>query len=170
MTSIYSAQWILPIVTSPIENGAVAIEGQKIVAVGPLTEVISRFSAARVSDFGKAAILPGLVNAHSHLELTAMRGFLEAEEQDFFAWLRKLTVARMAMTPEDLFVSVACGAIEAARAGVTCLGDSSSEATQSMKALSELGLRAIVYQESFGPDPKSANDNVAKLSFADFGS
>ena len=77
MISIYSAQWILPIITSPIENGAVAIEGQKIVAVGPSTEIISRFPAARVSDFGKAAILPGLVNAHSHLELTAMRGFLD---------------------------------------------------------------------------------------------
>jgi len=41
----------------------------------------------------------------------------EREEHDFFAWLRKLTVARLQMTDEDLFVSAACGAIEAARAG-----------------------------------------------------
>jgi hypothetical protein len=47
-----------------------------------------------------------------------MRGLLEREEHDFFAWLRKLTIARMAMGTDDLFVSAACGAIEAARAWI----------------------------------------------------
>jgi cytosine/adenosine deaminase-related metal-dependent hydrolase len=163
MPVIYSARWVLPIVAPPIEDGAVAIEGSTILAVGPRLEIIANSPDAPVQDFGEAAILPGLINAHSHLELTVMRGFLEAEENDFFAWLRKLTVARLAMTPDDLFVSAACGAIEAARAGVTCLGDSSSLATQSMKALKQVGLRGIVYQESFGPDPKLAEENVAKL-------
>src|SRR5260221_13807570 len=135
MTTIYSARWVLPIVSPAIEDGAVAVDGSQVVAAGPRAEVISRFPGARVSDFGPAAILPGLVNAHSHLELTVMRGFLESEERDFTAWLRKLTTARMAMTGEDLLVSATCGAIEAARAGVTCLGDSSSSAIHSMKAL-----------------------------------
>jgi 5-methylthioadenosine/S-adenosylhomocysteine deaminase len=114
-------------------------------------------------DFGNAVILPGLINTHSHLELTVMRGFLEREENDFFAWLMKLTLARFGMTDEDLFVSAACGAIEAARAGVTCLGDASSLAGNSMRALHEVGLRGIVYQESFGPDPKVAEESVSKL-------
>jgi 5-methylthioadenosine/S-adenosylhomocysteine deaminase len=92
-----------------------------------------------------------------------MRGFLEREEHDFFAWLRKLTIARLQMTDEDLFVSAAWGTIEAARAGITCLGDSSSFAAQSMRAITEIGLRAIVYQESFGPDPILADENVGKL-------
>ena len=163
MTTIYTARWVLPIVSPAIEDGAVAVDGSKIVAAGPRAEIISRFPGARVSDFGQAAILPGLVNAHSHLELTVMRGFLESEEHDFAAWLRKLTTARMAMTGEDLLVSATCGAIEAARAGVTCFGDSSSSATHAMKALREVGLRGIVYQESFGPDPKLADENVARL-------
>ena len=163
MTSIYSARWVLPIISPAIEYGAVAINGSRIVATGPRVEVVSRFPSARVSDFGQAAILPGLVNAHSHLELTVMRGFLESEEHDFAAWLRKLTTARMAMTAEDLLVSATCGAIEAARAGVTCFGDSSSAATHAMKALREVGLRGIVYQESFGPDPNLAEENVARL-------
>ena len=93
MTSIYSARWVLPIVSPAIEDGAVAVDGSKIVSVGPHTEVVSRFPGVRVSDFGQAAILPGLVNVHSHLELTVMRGFLEGEEHDFAAWLRKLTAA-----------------------------------------------------------------------------
>ena len=163
MPHIYSARWILPITSPRIENGAVAIEGGKIVAVGSRSDLAKQFPAWTVEDFGDAAILPGLINTHSHLELTVMRGFLEAEEHDFFSWLRKLTIARMAMTEEDLFVSAACGAIEAARAGITFVGDSSSLAVQSMKALREIGLRGTVYQESFGPDPKLAQQNFADL-------
>lgn len=163
MTAIYSARWVLPIASPAIENGAVAVEGETIVFVGTKAEVVVRFPDASATDFGTCVLLPGLINAHSHFELTVMRGFLESEETDFFAWLRKLTLARMVMTNEDLFVSAACGAIEAARAGITCVGDSSSAAAQSMKALREIGLRGIVYQESFGPDPRLAHENVAKL-------
>ncbi len=163
MISIFSARWVLPIISPVIESGAVAFEGSNIIAVGPRTEIASRFPDSRIEDFGEAALLPGFVNAHSHLELTVMRGFLEREENDFLAWLRKLTVARLAMTAEDLLVSATCGAIEAARAGVTCLGDASSAATQATKALQAVGLRGTVYQESFGPDPKLAAENVASL-------
>src|SRR5437660_7360435 len=124
MTVIYSAGWVLPIASPLIENGAVAVDDTKIVAVGDRAQLTSRFPNAQLSEFGTAAILPGLVNAHSHLELTVMRGFLEREEQDFFSWLRKLTIARVAMTADDLFVSAACGAIEAARAGIASVGDS----------------------------------------------
>jgi cytosine/adenosine deaminase-related metal-dependent hydrolase len=163
MTAIYSARWVLPIASRAIENGAVAVAGETIVGVGARDDLVARFPHAVATDFGTSVLLPGLVNAHSHLELTVMRGFLESEENDFFAWLRKLTVARLALTAEDLFASAACGAIEAARAGITCVGDSSSAAAQSMKALREIGLRGIVYQESFGPDPRLADENVSKL-------
>lgn len=163
MTVIYSARWVLPISSPAIENGAVAIDDSTITAVGRASEIVSAFQNSRLVELGHAAIIPGLVNAHSHLELTVMRGLLDREEHDFFAWLRKLTVARMSMTPDDLFISAAAGAIEAARAGITCVGDSSSLATQSMKALREVGLRGILYQESFGPDPRLARENVAKL-------
>jgi cytosine/adenosine deaminase-related metal-dependent hydrolase len=163
MTSIYSARWVLPIISPMIQDGAVAVDSSTIVAVGPRRDLVAKFPDSLITDFGEAAILPGFVNAHSHLELTVMRGFLEREENDFAAWLRKLTVARTAMTLEDLLVSATCGAIEAARAGVTCLGDASSAATQTIRALREVGLRGTVYQESFGPDPKLADENVTQL-------
>ena len=164
MTAIYSARWVLPITSAAIEYGAVAIQDATIVAVGGASEVTARFPEYHNLDFGNAVILPGLVNAHSHLELTVMRGFLEREERDFSTWLKKLTRARLAMTPEDLFVSAMCGAVEAMRAGVTCFGDSSSLASESMKALRQMGLRGIVYQESFGPDPTLARENFLKLT------
>jgi cytosine/adenosine deaminase-related metal-dependent hydrolase len=164
MTILYRARWVLPVASAPVSQGAICIEGDQIAAVGKYVDLAERFAASQVHDLGEAAIIPGLVNAHSHLELTAMRGFLDAEESDFFAWLRKLTIARQQrMTADDLYVSAAWGACEAARAGVTCLGDASDAAGQSMQALRDTGLRGTVYQESFGPDARLVNENFARL-------
>lgn len=150
--------------TAPIESGAVAVEGSRIVAVGSQPDLSARFPDARVEQFGEAVILPGLVNTHTHLELTALRGYLENEESDFFAWLRKLTLARLErMTPDDIRVSATWGACEAVRAGITCVYDASDSALMSMLALKDVGLRGVVFQESFGPDPRLVQDNFEKL-------
>jgi 5-methylthioadenosine/S-adenosylhomocysteine deaminase len=164
MTTIYSARWVLPISTAAIEKGAVAIAGPQIAGVASHAEIVARFPDANVESLGEAVILPGLINTHTHLELTALRGYLENEERDFFAWLKKLTIARMErMTPDDIRVSATWGACEAVRAGITCVGDASDSAMMSMLALQEVGLRGTVYQESFGPDAQLAQENFDKL-------
>jgi cytosine/adenosine deaminase-related metal-dependent hydrolase len=164
MTTIYSARWVLPVSAAPIEYGAVAVDGPLITGVGSAAEIVARFPEARVESFGQSLILPGLINTHTHLELTALRGYLENEESDFFAWLRKLTLARLErMTPDDIRVSATWGACEAVRAGITCVGDASDSAMMSMLALRDVGLRGIVFQESFGPDARLAQENFAKL-------
>jgi cytosine/adenosine deaminase-related metal-dependent hydrolase len=164
MTKLYCARWVLPVTSAPFENGAVAVEAARVVAVGARSLLARQFPDSDVEDFGEAAILPGFVNCHTHLELTAMRGFMEAEEGDFFAWLRKLTIARKdRMTAEDLYISAAWGAIEAARAGVTCVGDASDAGATTLDALSGAGLRGIVFQEAFGPDERDAKE---KFDFA----
>lgn len=164
MPTLYSADWLLPISSPKIAGGAIVIEGETIIALGRRADLGSQFPDAVVRDFGAAAIIPGLINAHSHLELTVMRGFLEDEESDFFAWLKKLTKARLErLTDDDLYVSSSWGACEAARAGVTCVGDASDSAFASMNALRDVGLRGIVFQESFGPDPQLAAENFSNL-------
>ena len=164
MTTIYSARWVVPVSAAPIENGAVAVEGQRLAGVGPRAEIVERFPEFKVESFDDAIILPGLVNLHTHLELTAMRSYLEKEETDFFAWLRKLTVARHElMTVDDIHVSATWGACEAVRAGITCVGDASYEGMMSMMALRDVGLRGVVYQESFGPDARHAKQNFEEL-------
>ena len=164
MTTIYSARWVLPISAAPIENGAVAIDGERVAGIGAHDDVVARFPEFKVELLGDAIILPGFVNTHTHLELTAMRGYLEQEETDFFAWLRKLTIARLElMTPDDILVSATWGACEAARAGITCVFDASDSALLSMGALRDVGLRGVVYQESFGPDARLARENFDKL-------
>jgi 5-methylthioadenosine/S-adenosylhomocysteine deaminase len=163
MIKIYCARWLVPVAAPPIADGAVAVTDAHVAAVGTRADVFAQFPAASVEDFGAAAIMPGLVNCHSHLELTVMRGFLDAEEGDFFAWLRKLTVARaLRMTAEDLRASAAWGALEAARAGVTCLGDAASSGGPVVAALKEVGLRATVFQEVFGPDASMAEEQWAQ--------
>jgi cytosine/adenosine deaminase-related metal-dependent hydrolase len=164
MIKIYSAQWVLPVSSSPIENGALAIEGSRIVGVGAREEIVKRFPDAQSEEFGEAAIIPGLVNCHSHIELTAMRGYLEDAESNFLAWLLKLTLAReQRMTADDVRVSATWGALEAARAGVTTLADSSNDGEACAHALSDVGLRAVVHQEAIHPDPKRAREEFAKL-------
>lgn len=164
MTTIYSARWVLPVSAAPIEDGAVAVDGPLIAGVGARDEIAARFPSASSEEFGESVILPGFVNTHIHLELTALRGYLENEESDFFAWLRKLTLARLErMTADDIRVSAMWGACEAVRAGITCVGDASDSASMSMLALRDVGLRGVVFQESFGPDPRLAAENFAKL-------
>lgn len=164
MTTIYSARWVVPSSAAAIENGAVVVEGQSIAGVGPLDQIVAKFPAAKIESLGEAVILRGLFNTHTHLELTALRGYLENEENDFFAWLRKLTIARLErMTPDDIRVSATWGACEAVRAGITCVADASDSGLQSMLALQEVGLRGVVFQESFGPDARLAQENVEKL-------
>jgi cytosine/adenosine deaminase-related metal-dependent hydrolase len=158
-TKLYTARWVVPISSEPIEDGGVVVEGTQLVAVGTRNDLRAAFANCLVEDFGDAAIIPGLVNCHSHLELTAMRGYLEDVENDFTAWLRKLTVARLTrMGDESLFISALAGAVEAIRAGITCVSDAGDSARTTLAAVKEAGLRSIVHQEVFGPDPALANE------------
>ena len=162
---ILSADYVLPISAAPIENGAVAIEIDKIVAVGTRQEITKKFPEVTVENFGEAVIMPGFVNAHSHLEITAMRGFLDDVEDDFFAWLMKLTTTRAdKLTDKDIETSALVGALEGARSGVTCFGDIGRYGKAGFEALKEVGLRGILFQETdFSPKNEEAENDFAKL-------
>jgi 5-methylthioadenosine/S-adenosylhomocysteine deaminase len=98
---IISADYVLPITSQPIARGAVVVDGGKIVAVGPLDEIAKKYPDAVREDFGLAAVVPGFVNCHSHLEITAMRGFLDDVEHDFRAWLLRLNDTRANKLSEE---------------------------------------------------------------------
>lgn len=154
---IYSARWVLPITSAPVSDGAVAVEGGKITYVGP------RSSAPRGQqlELGDAVLLPGLVNTHTHLELTVMRGFLE--DLGFVEWIGKLRRGRNeVLTSEKLLDSARLGISEGIRAGVTCYADTCSTGVV-MQALGESGVRGIMYQEVFAPAPQAADAALADL-------
>lgn len=161
---ILTADHVLPISSEPLPNGAVAVEGKQIVSVGQFSDLLSEFPNADVENFGIAAILPGFVNCHSHLELTSMRGALDDVEHDFKSWLLKINELRSTMTDADIEAAAIAGAREGAAAGVTCFGDIGRNGSAGLLALKEVGLRGIVFQETnFSPDNRTADADFAEL-------
>lgn len=162
---ILSAEYVLPISAVPINDGAVAIDCSKIVAVGAKDEIIRQYPDATHENFGKAAILPGFVNCHSHLEITSMRGALDDVEHDFSAWLLKLNGLRAKLSDDDIRAAAVAGAVEGAQAGVTCFGDIGRMGHAGLHALKTVGLRGIVFQETeFSADNRTADDDFLKLA------
>ncbi|HEX9961602.1 MAG TPA: amidohydrolase family protein [Pyrinomonadaceae bacterium] len=162
---IISANYVLPVSREPFENGAVAVEKDKIAAVGKQSEIAAKFPGAETEDFGEAAIMPGFVNAHSHLEITAMRSFLDDVEHDFSRWLLKLSTVRAEkLTERDIEISAVWGALEGLRAGVTCFADIGRYGKAGFEALKKTGLRGIVFQETdFSPRNECAADDFTRL-------
>lgn len=162
--NILTAEHVLPISSEPIRNGAVVIDGDEIVAVGKVDDINSRFAGAEIDDFGKAAILPGFINCHSHLEVTSMRGALDDVEHDFRSWLLRLNDMRSCLTPADIEAAAILGATEGAAAGVTCFGDIGRYGDAGLTALNSMGLRGVLFQETeFSPDNATASVDFDKL-------
>ena len=153
----YHARWVLPISSPPIANGTVAEHGGRIAYVGERRGAPDGTDV----DLGDVALLPGLVNAHTHLELTVMRGFLE--DLDFRSWIFRLTRARReALAPEALIDSARVGIAEGLLAGITTYADTNDSGAP-FRAMLDMGVRGISYQEVFGPDPMQCAESLAGL-------
>ncbi|MEP6893622.1 MAG: amidohydrolase family protein [Gaiellaceae bacterium] len=141
--SVLSADWVLPIAGSPIENGAVSFEDGRIVAVGTAAQL------GAGERFEDAVILPGFVNAHSHLEYAAYAGF--GDGLSFPPWIGLHVARKRRLDQADMEAMARLGAAECLRSGITTVGDCSFAGATAV-ACAELGLRAIVYLEVFGED------------------
>ena len=115
-------------------------------------------------DLGDCALLPGLINAHTHLELTVFRGLLE--DLSFREWIARLQGAKVAvMSPARFLDSARWGLVEGLRAGITTFADTCDSGVV-LEALRERGVRGIMYQEVFSPsaDPAAVRDAAARLA------
>ena len=163
---ILIADHVLPVASKPIENGAVVVDKDKIAGIGPKSEILAKHPGIECEEFGASVLMPGFINCHAHLELTAMRGFLDEFDGDFFSWLMKLTKTRAErLSEDDLKTSAIFGAVEAIRAGVTCCGDIGRLGIAGFEALKATGLRGILFQETeFSPLNSSAMEDFERLS------
>ncbi len=153
----YHARWVLPISAAPIENGTVAVSDGRIAYVGP------RAGAPRGTDadLGDALLMPGLVNTHTHLELTVMRGFLE--DLDFAQWIMRLNrVKRAVLDRAQMLDGARLGVQEGIRAGITTYADTCDTGV-AFDAMIEAGVRGIMFQEVFGPDPAVCAQSMTEL-------
>ena len=134
------ARSVHPVTAPPIEDGAVLVDGRgKITAVGPDRAVPAPPGVERL-EFPAAALVPGLVNCHTHLELTHLAG--KNAEREFPAWIRTIRALKDATTPEDFSGSAEQGVRDCWAAGVTCVADTGSTGAP-LRALARLGARGI---------------------------
>lgn len=162
LPTLYTADWVFPIASAPIREGAVLVRDGRIAYVGAADAIATAPEEMRLVALGPAALLPGLVNAHSHLELTFLRGFLEG--LDFRDWLRSLTEIRRTLMSHDVLLDASrAGLREALRNGITCLADTTDSGAP-LTAMREYGVRGVGYLEVFGPDPAQCAEAIAQLT------
>jgi cytosine/adenosine deaminase-related metal-dependent hydrolase len=156
-----AARWVLPVAGPAIECGAVLLgPGGRIEAVGP-DAWVPRPADVPGEAFPDAILLPGLVNTHTHLELTGF-DFGAPPEPDFCAWIGRVRAVKETRSAEAFVAAARVGVIDGWAAGVTTVADTGDSGAV-IQALAELGGSGIAYQEVFGPHPAQAPESLAGL-------
>jgi len=140
-----TARWVFPADGPPLERGTVTISGDRILSVEP--------HGARPADYdlGNSALMPGLVNAHTHLDLSGMRGKCPPTDPEHFTdWLRAVILYRGTTDYEKLRDEIRAGIGECLRFGTTLIGDIAGREDASWAELVNAELRSVVFLELLG--------------------
>ena len=142
MPHTLTARWLFPVSGPPLPNGTIAIQNDTILAVEP------HGIRTADEDLGNVAIVPGLVNAHIHLDLSGARGLVPPTSCEHFTdWLRGVIAYRGQCTTTE--ADIRAGIRECQRYGTTLVGDIAANG-QSWAALANAPLRAVVFWEAIG--------------------
>jgi cytosine/adenosine deaminase-related metal-dependent hydrolase len=118
---IIRARIVVTMHGAPIENGAVAVLGNRIVDVGKFDDIKAR-NAGNTVDLGEQAVLPGLINAHCHLDYTCLRGKIPPQKS-FTDWIRAINAEKSELSPKDYVASINDGFEGAKRFGTTAIAN-----------------------------------------------
>ncbi len=118
---IVRARTVVTMDRAPIENGAVAISGNRIIDLGSFDEVKGR-NSGEIVDLGDQALLPGLINAHCHLDYTCLRGKIPPQKS-FADWIRAINAEKAKLSGADYLSSITEGFAEAKRFGTTTVAN-----------------------------------------------
>jgi aminodeoxyfutalosine deaminase len=118
---IVRARIVVTMNGAPMQNGAVAISGKTIGDVGSFADVRAR-NTGEVIDLGEQALLPGLINAHCHLDYTCLREKI-APQKSFTDWIRAINAAKATVAKEDYVASINAGLDEAKRFGTSTIAN-----------------------------------------------
>ncbi|MBA2286331.1 MAG: amidohydrolase family protein [Ktedonobacteraceae bacterium] len=154
---LYKAQYIYPVSAPPITHGMVAVDGERIVEVGPAADMARRYAGAPVTDLGASMLMPQAVNAHTHLELTALAemGRAYVADRSFTRWIVELVKTRRGITNDVLLEGARAGCAMLSASATAVVGDISNRPI-SVEPLLESGLYGVIYHELIGPDPANA--------------
>ena len=118
---IIRARTVVTMDGAPIENGAVAVSKNQIADVGKFDEIRAR-NAGEIVDLGEQALLPGLINAHCHLDYTCLRGKIPPQKS-FADWIHAINAEKAKLLPKDYLISINEGFAEAKRFGTTTIAN-----------------------------------------------
>ncbi len=152
---LLTAKYVMPITAPFIEDGAVLVRDDKIVAVGTAKQLKEQFPDEEVRDFGLAALSPGFVDLHTHMRYTALRGLFE--DLPYAEWKRAVLHVEPFFSKKDWEDSARLGALEAIASGITTLADITIPGSP-VKALHESGLRGLVYREVMTMRPENVDE------------
>ena len=158
--ALYTARYVFPVTAPPIRDGAVVAEDGRILAVSTADDLRERYPGARQVDLGERALLPGLVNAHTHLELTHHAGHVP-DQLPLIEWIYPLVSYSRTRTPEDFERAVGAGVENLRASGTVAVGEICTFG-QSARPLVESGLHGVVYYELLSPDPARADELLRK--------
>ena len=153
---IFAASYILPISSPPVAGGAVAVDNGRIVDLGPLAE-LRKVHTAPVREFSGCTIMPGLVNAHTHLELThfpswKLRKGIDYSPRTYVDWVIQVIKIRRALSHDELVSSVREGIRKSLECGTTTLGDILTDRNL-LSVYQDSPLSGRLYCEAIGQDP-----------------
>ena len=153
---IYAASYLLPVNAPPLAGGALAVHQGRIAAVGTLAEV-RRTCGGTVREFPGSVIMPGLVNPHTHLELThfpawKLRKGIDYSPRTYVDWVIQVIKIRRALTAAELVHSVREGIRKSLECGTTMIGDILTDGSLA-PLYRESPLSGRLYREALGQDP-----------------
>src|SRR5512143_3448783 len=145
-------------------SGAIAIRGDSIVGVGPDTEIKREYQGAEGLDCGGKVLLPGLVNAHTHVPMTLLRGLADDLRLDVWLMGYMMPVERQYVSPEFVRLGTSIACAELIRSGVSTFNDMYYYEEHVARAAAEAGMRAVCGQTVMkfpAPDAESYEDSFA---------
>jgi 5-methylthioadenosine/S-adenosylhomocysteine deaminase len=147
------------------DHGAVAVKGEVIVAVGPEAEIKKEYTGSETIDCGGKVLMPGLVNAHTHVPMTLLRGLADDLRLDVWLMGYMLPVEREFVSPDFVRLGTQLACAEQIRSGVTTFNDMYYYEADIAKATAEAGMRAVCGQTVMkypAPDAPAFEDSLAR--------
>jgi cytosine/adenosine deaminase-related metal-dependent hydrolase len=150
----YRARWVIPIDRPPLENGLITVAAGRIVAIG------KNVSGKSPQDLGDVALLPGLVNAHTHLEFSLLDRPLEAPGTSLPAWIRQVIDFRRQLGRWSQDEARLAGLAESRQCGVAAVGEIATAAWPDASPREVSTVEVVVFRELLG----LSAERVAELS------
>ena len=138
------AQYIFPVTSDPITNGAVLVRGGKICDVGRVDMLKLRYPDEEIVDYGLSAVMPGLVDLHTRLEKSVLRGVVH--DVPYSSWILSVIERSSRLEASDWYDSAVLGGLDALSSGITTVADITSTGA-ACTATQKLGLRGVIYRE-----------------------